>query len=119
MSHPAPAAPAADDAAAAPAKKSLVAKLTIPGIIVGIIALEWVGAWMFLPSAPAAASKTAEAPAEEGAASEESHGEHAEHGEAAADAHGGHGAEAKDEHGGGHKKEEKKDAHGKADAHGG
>lgn len=101
----------------APARKSLVSKLKIPGIILGIVALEWAMALLVMPSsdstapiAPAMATTVEETavPVEEAA----------DHGDAAASSHDSE-SHADDKHG---KTEKHDDGHGhdKADdsAHG-
>jgi len=88
-------------ASGAPASKSLVSKLKIPGIIVGIVVAEWVVASFYLPSsspAPAVSADAAEGEDEEAA---DSHDAHDDHAPAASHGHGDHGAE-KGGHGGGH-----------------
>ena len=92
----------------APAKKSLVAKLKIPGIILGIVALEWLLAFFVMPSSaptppisPASAAmadehgEAMELPADaeaDGAASHQEEATHdADHGDAKAEKEKGHG----------------------------
>ena len=84
----------------APVKKSLISKLKIPGIILGIVALEWMMAFLIMPGsnqaepiAPASAAMIEEAaPAEADASHEEEHAseskEASDHGKASHDAHG-------------------------------
>lgn len=92
----------------APAKKPLSAKLKIPGIILGIVVLEWLLAFLLMPDAaptpplaPAIAASVEEATATE---------EQGDHGDAAAShaapepAENAHGAEKHDDHGDGHDK---------------
>jgi flagellar FliL protein len=91
---------------AAPAKASLMGKLKIPGIILGIVAAEWLMAVMVMPSstpapqlAPAIANAhddvAVEAPAEHGEeatpADEHGHGKKEADKGHEKDAHGGHG----------------------------
>ncbi len=102
-------APAKDAAPAEAGGKSLVSKLKIPGIILAVIVVEWVGASMYMSkSAPPAAAAHASSDDEE---HEEGDEESSEHGEEASDhggghggGHGGHGKEEKEKggHGGGH-----------------
>jgi flagellar basal body-associated protein FliL len=98
--HPAP-TPDAAAAPAAPGKKSLFGKLKIVGIILGVVVIEWVVAYLYLPGAPKA-SKAAnqEAELDEEATDDEHASDH----------------DAGDEHGDEHKSEKK--GHDKEDAHG-
>lgn len=98
---------------AVPAKSSLMGKLKIPGIILGIVAVEWLMAMMVMPSsAPTPPIAPAVANAHDEVTPTETADEHAEPHEeptAAADDHG-HGKKEADDHGHG------KDAHGDAHA---
>lgn len=95
MSNPT-AQPASDASAAKPTSsgRSLGMKLKIAGFILGVVAAEWVVAYLYLPSAAPAAAPAAPAP------HEGEHGEHGEHASEHADAGksheagGGHGTAA-------------------------
>jgi flagellar basal body-associated protein FliL len=94
-------ATAVQESATVAPKKSLVSKLKIPGIIVGIVVLEWILAFFLMPgstpSSPSAASAAATDEHESSAEAEESHeDEHAastEHGKDSGKEGKGHGAE--------------------------
>jgi flagellar basal body-associated protein FliL len=91
--HPTPDANAPQ---AAPRKGGLGTKLKIAGFILGVVAVEWVVAYFYLPSAaPAAAPPATQEEHHDAADSEPAKHESSEH---AAASHGGHGGG----HSGGH-----------------
>lgn len=105
MSKAAPAAPKEAAAGAAPAPKSLVSKLKIPGIIVAVIVVEWLAASMYLPSAAPSKAASEDHEDEDADSGHEDEGDDAgghghgasKHEKEAAGGHGGHGG-----HGSGH-----------------
>jgi flagellar FliL protein len=114
-------APAVQEHDQATEKKSLVSKLKIPGIILGIVALEWLMAFFIMPSSaptPPISPVSAATVDEHGEAADESSdaavaGDASSHAEETHEEDHGHGKPAKEDHGHGHGKAEK----GHGDSH--
>ncbi len=112
-------APAAPELTPPPTKKSLVSKLKMPGIIVGIVVLEWIMACFLMPSsaptptvAPVSAAAVDEHHQDDAPMAEEPTPAHASgHDKQSADSDHGHGAPASEKPGKGHEKAE----HGQGD----
>lgn len=89
----------------APPKKSLTAKLKIPGIILGVVVLEWLLAFLLMPdSAPTPPMAPAMAAAVEETAATEEHGDHGEAADSDDPAESAHGTDKHEDHGDGHDK---------------